>query len=439
MPAASARRRALILFLAIELMLALLSVRYIYGVISPGMTPIRSDGTSYQAYLPATIIYHDLSFTRYARREFGGTIPDWVGIFHFPETGGYLNKYGVGTALLQAPFFVAADWGCRWSHCRRTGTSAPYQMANLVSSIFYLCLGSLLVVLSLTPLFGIRPAIFSTALMVFGTSAFHYATFDGSFSHIYSFAAVALYLWAAMSYSRFPNVGWAAAAGASLGLIALVRAPNLFVGLLMAGAWLSLPRDQRFDRSRLYEATAFFVAAATVFLPQLLYWKYATGHLLVYPYIGEGFSFFHPEIGNFLFSVSKGLFFWSPVSLIAVLGFLSFHDKPKALWAALAACIALQVYICASWYQWWFGGGFGSRPFVDLAPLLAVGLAGALTAIRNRTGSAALNLLMIPLAAWTVVLMGAYWLNFVPFDHATWTDIAALPSKYVHYLSGQKA
>jgi hypothetical protein len=122
-------------------LLATLAVAYIYGA-RLNWPPIRSDGIGYHAYLPAIFIDHDLTFKTFKVRIHGlGPIPPWLGFSIYPETGNFLDKYPVGTAILQAPFFLVADGLLILSGKTRGELSPPYQIANIVSGIFYLLLG----------------------------------------------------------------------------------------------------------------------------------------------------------------------------------------------------------------------------------------------------------------------------------------------------------
>ena len=56
------------------------------------------------------------------------------------------------------------------------------------------------------------------------------------------------------------------------------------------------------------------VAATVVLLPQLAIYYQATGRLFVSSYGDLGFHFASPQLWGVLFSVQKGLFFWSPRS-----------------------------------------------------------------------------------------------------------------------------
>ena len=109
-------------------------------------------------------------------------------------------------------------------------------------------------------------------------------------------------------------------------------------------------------------------------LPQLAIYYEATGHWIVSSYGDLGFTFTSPHLWGVLFSVQKGLFFWSPLLLAAVAGFwLAPETRPFALAAGLI--VAVDTYLIASWWDWQFGGSYGHRGFVDVLPFFAIGLA----------------------------------------------------------------
>jgi hypothetical protein len=60
----------------------------------------------------------------------------------------------------------------------------------------------------------------------------------------------------------------------------------------------------------------WFIPGLLVFIPQLIYWKYSTGHFLSYTYKDEGFSnALSPKIFEALLAPNNGLF---PYSLVFI-------------------------------------------------------------------------------------------------------------------------
>jgi hypothetical protein len=346
--------------------LAVAAVAYVYGL-KLNTPPIRSDGFGYQAFLTAFFIDHDLTFKTFAVRIFNGDVPTWTGITLYPETGNYLDKYPIGTALLQLPFFLLADRVTVLFGLNRSGLSLPYQIANVASAIFYFLLGVRLISSALRDQFDGTIVRLTILLFVFGTSAFHYATYDGSFSHIYSFALVAGFVKLSLQYSAAPKIGIAALGGAIFGLITITRIPNGIVGLIAFGIWIhvvlaTLPRV-----APLRDGAMFMLCAAIAVTPQLLYWQLVTGHPLIYSYGDEEYNWTDPQVMNFLFSIKKGLLFWSPALVISLIGFFAMPSRLRVFGACAFACMAIHVYLCSAWHSWSFGGGYGSRPLDMMA------------------------------------------------------------------------
>lgn len=169
-------------------------------------------------------------------------------------------------------------------------------------------------------------------------------------------------------------------------------------------------------------------------LPQLLYWYAMTDNFFIRSYPSEEtFSWFMPHIINGLFSVQKGLVFWSPIVGLAICGlcYLKRYDKS---YFAIIAVIVMHMYITFSWDCWTYGGSFGQRPFVDMYVFYAIGLAAFYAKMNscklyNNKEICEGNLLrfILPLILILVFFelkaMLAYWEGIIPFNGATMTDI----------------
>lgn len=411
--------------------LALAAVAYIYGL-QLNTPPIRSDGAGYQAYLPALFIDHDLTFKTYVGRAVGGKLP---GIRLYAATGNYLDKYPIGTALLQGPFFLVADGMTILFGWNRSGVSLPYQVANVVSGIFYFLLGVRLIYRTLRDHFEKEIALLTIWLVTFGTNVFHYATYDASFSHVYSFALIALFVRLSLRYNAKPAADIAALAGATLGLIIITRVNNGVVALVALGAWIGAAIAGLWRAAIWRDAAIFALCAAVAVSPQLLYWHVATGHFLIYSYGDEWFDFTKPHVVDFLFSIQKGLFFWSPALLICLIGFFAMPRTLRVFGAWAAVCMAVHVYVCSSWYDWLFGSGYGSRPFVDMMGILALPMAAGLSLIVAHSSIVVARSIAGLLIALNLVLMNGYWIKVVPFDGPTADELLDIPQKYFAVLS----
>ena len=238
-----------------------------------------------------------------------------------------------------------------------------------------------------------------------------------------------------MSYHSAPEFGRALGAGAVFGLIAITRPPNAILGLLGFLVWLHAARLTPSRYVMLRDGAGFLFGALVLLLPQLAYWRLATGHFVVYAYGEEGFNWTKPEIVNFLFSVQKGLFFWSPAIFIAVAGFLFLPRRLRVFGVSAFACMAAHVYISASWHSWSFGGSFGSRPFTEMMPILALPAAAGLSVITTRANLLVARVVVIAFISLNLFLMNTYWLRFVPFDGTTAAQLRSVPERYYDLLT----
>jgi hypothetical protein len=384
------------------------------------LPPIRSDGVGYYAYLPATFIDRDLTMNRLNERAFAGKIPKWTGIQLQQETHRYLDKYPIGVALMQLPFFLAAHGIALITPARADGFSAPYQIANGVSAVFYFTLAIGILRRLLAGLFEPRVVTLTLVVIAFGTNLYHYATFDATFSHVYSFALFCAFIALTRRLCDGPpQVGRSIAWGAVLGLIGLVRVPNLHIAAFAATYALLQQRELKWWTARWLPVAAGLFACLVVFSPQILYWHYVTGHWFPNSYPGETFNWTSPQVLNVLFSAKKGLFFWAPVLLLAVLGWRHLRRRTPALAWAIAVSIALQVYVTSSWWSWSYGGSFGHRGFTEFSAFTAFALGAwfekGLSSEPRRTYK-----LAAVLSAYSVVMMLLYWVNVIPRGGFEW-------------------
>ena len=220
--------------------------------------------------------------------------------------------------------------------------------------------------------------------------------------------------------------------GVIAGLIVLVRHPNalylLFVPLYGVRNPATL-RASLLNLAREWRALALAACVAgVVVLPQLVIYYAATGRPFVSSYSVVGsFHFDSPHIWGVLFSVRKGLFFWSPILLLALAGLALTRGAARNFVLPSILVLAANVYLIASWFDWQFGGSYGHRGFVDAFPFLAIGLAAFLDrAAAHRWSRAAVTVVCVGAAALSMFQMLQYWYGIVPFSDLTWPEYRRL-------------
>jgi hypothetical protein len=133
-------------------------------------------------------------------------------------------------------------------------------------------------------------------------------------------------------------------------------------------------------------------------IPQLAYWKWLTGHTIYDSYgPNQGFDFLHPHIWAGIFSASNGWLFYTPLMLFALIGFC-FAERWRVVLAGAALLLLTYTLAVYSWFLPNYINGLGSRPMIDIYPVLALPLAAFLNRLQlaNRvlkyTGAAIITL-----------------------------------------------
>lgn len=438
-----------ILFLAISAFLMLFSIIWVYHTKVLNAPKVYSDGFGYFLYLPAFFIYHDFSFS---------FIEGWEHPFDLIQAaGGLVNKYAVGTAVMESPFFIIAHLlsllkDALTGSQTATGYTNLYQYAILFGGVFYWIVGTtfLYKLLIRYGRFSEKTALITCFFITYGTNLFHYASYDACFSHIYSYTLFILFLYYLCWYESPDQEGknkllHTCIFGFLAGLIFMVRNTNILFVLtyVFYGVHNFKTLKQRF-RTILKPGRALpiVITGFITLLPQLAYWHTATGHWFIYSYgSNEPFYWLAPQTLNWLFSVRKGLFFWSPILLVAVFGIICAYRKHHELFTGSVIFLIVITYVSSAWWSWWYGGSFGQRVAVDFLCVFAFFMAYAFSLAEAKTyagskttGIVIYRILLFGYCAlctvWNLICMLGYWYRIIPSDGATLKDISTMISLF---------
>ncbi|MCC7332670.1 MAG: hypothetical protein IT232_08690 [Flavobacteriales bacterium] len=362
-----------------ELLVVLSAFFFCTNYFQKELPEISADGKGYYDYLPALFIYHDLEWkyldtlkTEYYNHS---TYPGIYNIIGEKK----INKYYVGTAVLISPFFAGAYFYEFFNEKPIDGYSLSFQYAVLIAAFFYLWLGLFFLRKFLTKLQINTIAIFLTQIaIVFATPIIYYIYFQPSYSHIYSFAAISMFLYFSyLAFFEFEKKHLLTSA-ILFGLIILIRPVNGLILLVIPFYFNSL-NDALFQIVELIKSSYKWVIAALLIFVcvisiQSVFWFLQSGNLLVKSYGEERFNFLQPEIFNILFSYKKGLFLYSPFLLIVLIGgtFILLKQKKLFKLSILYIVFFSFLYFFSTWWCWWFGASFGQRTFIDILPVFAI-------------------------------------------------------------------
>jgi len=134
-------------------------------------------------------------------------------------------------------------------------------------------------------------------------------------------------------------------------------------------------QDFKFRISFLRDESKYLIVAVIVFLLmisiQFVYWKWVSGHWIVYTYGEEGFDWFQPHIIDGLFSFKAGWLIYSPIMILSIIGFVHLFKNHREHFYSTLVFSLIFCYICFSWKEWWYGASLGQRSMIQAYPILA--------------------------------------------------------------------
>lgn len=367
------------------------------------------DVFGYYLYLPAFFIYDDPQGLAFREEIMAKYQP--AGDFHHAyqqEDGRWVMKYAIGQSLVFAPgFFVAHALAPAFGH-PADGFSPPYQLAISLTSLLISLLGLWVLRKVLLRFFSETVTAATLICLVLATNYLNYSAVDGAMPHNTLFTLYAILLWLTIRWHEQPRRGTALAMGLVIGLATIIRPTDLLVAAVPA-LWgiTGLPSLQRKIRllwERRLDVLLLGLGMAAMGMVQLAYWKFAAGSWIHYSYGEFGFWWSRPMVWLGLFGWRKGWFIYTPLMLLAVLGFIPLFRQVKNSWLAILAFLVVTVYVVFAWEVWWYGGSFGARPLVQSYALMALPLAAFFQWAARRRWTSALVLLLT---------LGCSYLNLV--------------------------
>jgi hypothetical protein len=344
---------------------------------------VRGDSLAYYMWLDSIAGDGDMDLTNQAERF---AHVNAYQIFYYEPTGHFASVFAYGGALLWAPFqrLAASLDGLGWLHINDEhfwtfqGVLFPYSFITMLGTNL-MALAAITLAYKCARFFAPRGVSALASLMMFwGTPALYYSTIEPLSVHIPGtlLTSLLIYGWLRrlrdkeqVTASRFETPWGSLLLGLVAGFATLVRWQLALyvvpIGLLM------VRRRQWRD---LLTLTLGFLAFAW----HLLYtWNWMFGSPLVIPAEARGHGgFLGPPVHllKVLFSNERGLFIWSPLSLLATMGLVSLARSHRQRSAVFLGMIALQALINGGVADWWGGWSFGMRRMTELYPVFVIGL-----------------------------------------------------------------
>lgn len=342
---------------------------------------ITSDIISYYAYLPATFVYNDITL------GFIGQDPQVHGKHFWPKTTPIGKKAIItscGMSMMYFPFFAIAHPATMYLGYPSDGFSMPYKFAIVMSSMFYLAFGLYFLRRVLVKYFSQTVTALTILAIGLGTNLLWYATVEAAMSHVYSFSLISAFIYFTDKWHDKQSFRNSLILGLLAGIISLIRPTNLLVVILLifwkVSSWKEFTGRIMFFLKKWYLILLMIFAVFLVWTPQFLYWKLVAGQYLYYSYPDDaGFYFNNPQFWNNLFSWRKGWLIYTPVMIFALIGIGFLYKVKRGFFLPILLYFLISWYVISSWFDWWYGGGFGIRPYIDSYGIFAIPLAAFLT------------------------------------------------------------
>ncbi len=369
---------------------------------------IFSDKAGYYVYLPALFIY-DFKADKLPPKI---DIKTGKGFSIDSAANKIITKYTYGVALMQAPFFIITHLLANRLGYPADGFSIIYDKMIDVVGVFYADLAFIFLYFFLIRYVPEKIAIIALVCIFLGTNVFYYFIFETGMSHVYSFFLFSVFLYlSGVMFKPEQKPYLYFIFGLIIGLLIMVRPVNV---IFLPVFFLFNQPDWKTIKSLLIPFLIIICTVALVTIPQLLYWKYSSGHLLTYAYKNEGFTnLLSPKMLSIWFSTNNGLVIFSPMVLL-VLGGLICMKKQHPYWSLSLGIYFLFIsYIFSSWWFWSYGGSYGSRPFVEYYTLFALPFCFFIQYIlKNKASLYIFGSLIILCIAWNLKLIfsfDGYW------------------------------
>jgi len=369
---------------------------------------IAGDGVGYYDHLPFYVIRQGFSLDK---------------ILSESSLSQYWNKYNIGEALMIAPLFFIAHLLSYIFNYPTDGYSAMYQYAAGLAGLFYALWGLEYLKKILDEYFSANVVFLTLISIIFGTNLLYYSTIASTMSHVFSFFLVSILLFFTPKWYRLPNVKNTIILAIVSGFLILVRLNNIVFLLIPLLYDLKSSEDIKprlfFLKDNLGKIVISVLIIFIIFIPQLITWKLTYNAWFVFTYGQEKLNFLAPKIAQVLFSLRRGLFFWSPVLILTIIGFPIIKKKAREYFIAWFLFFPLYIYMNSSLGRWWFGASFGHRAFIESFPLLAIPLALFFDSLDNKKVKIFAIVITSILIIYSLIQMYLYRFGLIPPDEIT--------------------
>lgn len=351
---------------------------------------ISWDVAGYYWPLPAAFIYSDFvqqGFADSIIHKYKPSGNEQVAV-KIEGKGKYIYRYTFGTTILYLPFFTIAHLAAEPLGYPADGFSRPYQFAIQSGALLFAFLGLWHFRKLFLKFYSDKVVATLILILCIGSNYLNYAAIDNALSHSWLFTLYVFLILNSISFNNSPNYKYAIRIGLLVGLMTLMRPTEVIcciIPLLWGMNSISIAAIKDRLQFLLGQWKPIFLAgiiASLIIFIQPLYWKLVAGHWIMDTYAGQGFSFDDPYFLEYIFSYRSGWLIYTPILVFAFIGLITFirYGNSKV---AIITFFFINLYIVASWDQWWYAGT-GGRAMIQSYPMLFFPIASLVAYVWER-------------------------------------------------------
>ena len=243
---------------------------------------ITWDVYGYYVLLPATFIYHDVQHFNFAEKNIQQhEISNNLYQIQQLKNGNRIPIYTIGFAIAHLPFFIIADiFTQSQNYFARDGLSFPYQLALLISCLFYCFIGLFYLQKFLLKYFSFHAVCIALLCIVFGTNYFNYVVFDAAMPHALLFALYGILIFKIAQWFDKQTLKTGFIIGILYALVFLIR-PTELVSLMFfifypIGKTMPFKKIISFWKQNFRLLIPIFLMGFSIIFLQIFYWHFVT-------------------------------------------------------------------------------------------------------------------------------------------------------------------
>lgn len=348
-----------------------------------------ADGFGYYMYLPHLFENGSLNITKEWAQEKQNIYCNGFPAYQLKkqDNGSELNIYQMGQSYLFLPAYTVAEIFARTLKYKTDGFSTPYHIAFILNALLFLIIG-LIYTRKLLLLFASDKATGWTLLLIFlATNTYATFTIQYDLPHLYLYTLNAVFLFHVFTYLKEPNKKNLLYSAIVLGLASCMRPTEVFLGIIPL---FILFKTHGRSLTFLKKLSIYPLFGIIWMLPQIYYWNTVGDQFLALNMHSEDIVYSDPHLIDFLFSYRKGWLLYTPLFIIVPINLQFSYFKNKTLFYSTTLFFLIYLYTVASWETWYYAASFGSRPMVEIYPVLAIGIALLITNLKGRLWRSAL-------------------------------------------------